>query len=408
MEASGTTVDPPPATRRVDRNVLLLALCQALFMSGTSLTVTVSTLVGFALAADKTLASLPFTVQLLATMVASIPAAALMARVGRKPGFMLGTVLAAGGAAICVVAVLDHHFWLFVLGSALIGIYSGFANYFRFAASDNAPPALRSRAISYVLAGGVLAAFIGPTLARLTRDLIPGAPFAGSFAAIIGLYVLSFLLLTRLHLPLADKAGQAGEVPARPLASIAAQPRYVIAVICGMLGYAVMSLVMTATPLAMQHHGHPFGDTAFVIQWHVVAMFAPAFVTGRLIERLGLLPVLFTGVVFAVLTVAINLTGSTTWHFWTALVLLGLSWNFLFVGATTLLSDTYAPAERFKAQALNDFTVFSVVGMASLSAGALQTLYGWQAVNLVALPMLAIILIALSILWRLTRPTRTL
>lgn len=382
------------------RNVPILALCQALYMSGTSLMVATSALVGFALAADKTYASMGFTAQLLSTMLASIPAAALMSRFGRKPAFLLGTVIAALGAMLCTYAIIRHRFDLFIVGSMLLGASSGFANYYRFAAADNVDVAHKSRAISYVLAGGVLAAVIGPNLANLTRDTISDAAFAGSYAAIIALYVLSFVLLSflKLHQP-APSLGIAID-SGRPLRVIARQPRFIIAIICGMLGYATMTLVMTATPLAMQHHAYPFSDTSFVIQWHVLGMFAPSFFTGHLIQRFGLLRIMLGGAVMGVACVFINLSGTSIEHFWLALVLLGLSWNFLFIGATTLLTETYASNERFKSQALNDFMVFSMVSLASLSAGALQHLLGWQFVNYAALPMLVIIMASLSWLYR--------
>ncbi len=385
------------------RNVPILALCQALYMSGTSLLVATSALVGFALAQDKAYASLGFTVQLLATMFASIPAAALMSRIGRRPSFLIGTMIAAAGALLCTYAIRNGSFGTFIIGSALLGVSSGFANFYRFAAADNVEPAQRSRAISYVLAGGVLAAVIGPNLANLTRDLVAGAPFAGSYSAMLGLYLMAFILLLFLQLPQATPATLRAERSGRPLHRIAAQPRFIIAVTCGMLGYATMALVMTATPLAMQHHAYPFSDTAFVIQWHVLAMFAPSFVSGQLIERFGLIAMLGIGALLGLACVAINLSGTGMWHFWTALVLLGLSWNFLFIGATTLLTTTYRSSERFKAQALNDFLVFSLVAAASLSAGALQHLVGWRAVNLAALPMLSVVLISLLWLSRLER-----
>lgn len=383
------------------RNVPILALCQALFMSGTSLLVATSALVGYSLVSDKTYASLAFTAQLLATMLATIPAAALMSRIGRKPAFLIGTVIAATGALTCTVAIIQHQFALFVVGSALLGTSSGFANYYRFAAADNVDQTHKSRAISYVLTGGVLAALIGPNLANLTRDTISNATFAGSYAAIVLLYVASFVLLSFLKLPQPYQTLDTDTHSGRPLAVIARQPRFVIAVICGMLGYATMTLVMTATPLAMQHHAHPFSDTSFVIQWHVLAMFAPSFFTGQLIRRFGLLPILLLGGLLGLASIFINLTGTSVNHFWLALLLLGLSWNFLFIGATTLLTEVYTPAERFKTQALNDFLVFSMVSLASLFAGVLHHLLGWQVVNLAAIPMIAIVLLSIAWLYRI-------
>ncbi len=385
------------------RNIPILALCQALFMSGTSLMVATTALVGFALADDKSYASLPFTFQLVATMFTSIPAAMLMAKIGRKLTFLLGTVVAMFGAAICAFAVIQQDFLLFILGSVLIGIFSGFANFYRFTAADTVKKENKSRAISYVLAGGVLAAIIGPNLANLTRDTISGAAFAGSYASIIILYILSFIALNFLDLPHQKQISKVKQNSGRPLSAIARQPRFIVAVICGMLGYATMTLVMTATPLAMQHHQHIYADTAFVIQWHVLGMFAPSFFTGHLIKRLGLLPVMFTGAIFGLACIFINLNGTTVNHFWFALLLLGISWNFLFIGATTLLTETYRENEKFKAQALNDFLVFSVVSVASLSAGILHHQIGWQFVNYLAIPAIIIILISLAWLYKINK-----
>ena len=377
-------------------NIPILALCQALFMSGTSLMVATTALVGFALADDKIYASLPFTFQLVATMFTSIPAAMLMAKIGRKSTFLLGTIIAMLGAAICAFAVIQHNFLLFIIGSVLIGMFSGFANYYRFTAADSVDTEHKSRAISFVLAGGVLAAIIGPNLANYTRDIISNATFAGSYASIIILYVLSFILLNFLDLP-HKKSSESSQDSGRPLSVIARQPRFIIAVVSGMLGYATMALVMTATPLAMQHHNHAYADTAFVIQWHVLGMFAPSFFTGNLIKRFGLLPIMTVGALFGLACIFINLNGTSTSHFWFALLLLGISWNFLFIGATMLLTETYNENEKFKTQALNDFLVFSVVSAASLSAGILHHKFGWQFVNYIAIP--AVIGIIVSLIW---------
>lgn len=376
-------------------------------MSGMSLIVATSALVGFALASNKAYASLPFASQLIATMLTSIPAAMLMARFGRKASFMLATLIAISGGALCTLAIIQQRYLMFAAGSVLLGIFAGFANYYRFTAAETVDQDYRSRAISYVLAGGVLAAVIGPNLANLSRDLISGASFAGSYAATISLYIMSFVLLSFLRLPGNNATDQLSPAQhARPLLTIARQPRFIVAIICGMLGYGIMSLVMTATPLAMQHHAHPFSETSFVIQWHVLGMFAPSFFTGHLIRRFGLIAVMFTGAICGLMCVLINLTGTTVQHFWVALTLLGISWNFLFIGATTLLTETYRSEEKFKTQALNDFLVFSVVAAASLSAGMLQHHFGWQYVNYGAIPAVIIIILSLAWLYRLNREQR--
>ncbi len=366
-------------------------------MSVTTMTVTISVLVGFALASNKAYATLPFTAQLIAGTLMSIPAAMLMARIGRKPAFMLATLLGMSAGVLCTFAIMQANFVLFVMGCMFIGLFNGFGYYYRFAAADAVDPDYKSRAISYVLAGGVVAAFIGPNIATYTKDLIGNALFAGSFATLIGFYLLIFILLGFLKLPDSANRQDSIKVSGRPLSMIMKQPCFIVAVLNGMLGYSVMSLIMTATPLAMQHNHHALPDTSFVIQWHVLGMFAPSFFTGTLIKRIGLLKIMFTGGLAGVACVVINLTGTSVSHFWLALFLLGISWNFLFIGATTMLTETYRSEERFKTQAANDFIVFSMVAIASLSAGALQHHFGWQAVNFGAIP--ALIIILFSLVW---------
>lgn len=371
-------------------------------MSGSSMIIATTSLVGFALASDKSLSTLPLAAQFIAMMLTTIPAALLLQKIGRKKGFMVATFFGISGSALAAMAILQEQFWLFGVGTALIGVFNGFGIYYRFAAADAVGSEYKSLAVSFIMAGGVVAAFVGPNLAGRTRDLIASAPFAASFGALIVLYMASLAVLSFLDLPpepVPAPSPAAGSV--RSLKVIARQPMFIVALASGMLGYAVMVLLMTATPLAMQHCAFSFSDTTFVVQWHVFSMFAPSFVTGYLIRRYGVLNILFTGTIFGVICVAINLTGETVLHFWTALLFLGISWNFLFVGATTLLTETYRPVERAKTQALNDFIVFTCVAGASLSAGALQHLYGWRAVNLGVIPMLALILA--SILWGKSR-----
>ena len=385
------------------RNIPILAFAQAMMMSATSLMITASALVGYALADDKSLATLPLAAGFVAIMLTSIPAAWLMHRIGRKHGFMLATGFGIGGASLATWSILNGQFWGFVAAASVMGMYNGFGNYYRFAAADSVEASLKGRAISFIMAGGVIAAFIGPNLANVSREWISGATFAGSYAAIIGLHLLTTLALSFLHLPReADDKVHEGPPP-RPLATIIRQPRFIIALLCGTLGYGVMSLVMTATPLAMNHHAHHFDDTTFVIQWHVLGMFAPSFFTGFLIERFGLRTILRSGALFGFACVAINLTGTSVWHFWLALFLLGLGWNFLFIGATTLLTRTYHPSEQAPAQASNDFAVFTTVTLASLSAGALQHHFGWQMVNIGVLPLLTVVWLAIAWLGRVER-----
>jgi MFS family permease len=381
---------------RLNSNVLILALCQALMMTANSLLIASSALVGLRLAANDSLATLPLALQLLSTMVASIPASLLMGRVGRRAGFMLGSVVGVAGAALGAAAIMQHRFWWFCAAAALLGLFNGFGIYYRFAAADAVPAAQRTRAISYVLAGGVLAAFLGPNLANWTRDAFDGAPFAGSLLALVLVYLASLLLQAGLRIPVPPRPSL-DAVPARPLAVIARQPVFLVALLCATLGYALMSFIMTATPLAMHRQLHDFSDTAFVIQWHVFAMFAPSFITARLIERVGVLSIMLTGAACIATCIAVNLLGATVWHYWTALCLLGVGWNFLFVGGTTLLTGSYREAEKARAQALNDFVVFTAVAAASWSAGLLHHELGWRWLNLGALP--AVLAVFGALLW---------
>lgn len=373
-------------------------------MSANSLLITTSALVGFALADDKSLATLPLAAQFIATMLMSIPAALLMERIGRKQAFIFSTLFGLSGGVVATLAILNGEFWWFMLGTILFGCFNAFGNYYRFAAADAVDVDHKSRAISYVMVGGVMAALIGPNLARFTRESIEGSLFAGSYASMIVIYMLVVLTLSFIKLPPKETEEINAEL-ARPLSVIAKQPRFIVALLGAMLGYAVMSLVMTATPLAMHEYNHVFADTSFVIQWHVLGMFAPSFFTGHLIKRFNVLRVMFVGALLGVACIAINLLGTSLWHFWAALLLLGISWNFLFIGGTTLLTETYRPNERAKTQAMNDFIIFTTVSVAILSAGALQHQLGWQTVNMSALPMLVVIM--LSLIWLKTKEKST-
>jgi MFS family permease len=382
------------------RNVLLLAACQAMMMTGGSLLIATSALVGYRLAPDQALATLPLALQMLAGMLASIPASLFMQRVGRRAGFVVGSSIGAAGAALAAYAIVQNRFGLFALAAALSGVFAGFGNYYRFAAADAASEEYRSRAISYVLAGGVLAALVGPNLARWTHDWL-ATPFAGSFVALTGIMGLSVLVQLFLRIPHTRAEAHGG---GRPLTVIARQPTFVVAALSGMFGYGVMSLVMTATPLAMHAHHFAFDDTAFVIEWHVLGMFAPSFFTGQLIRRFGALQIMRLGAVLDIACVLINLSGTGQLaHYWLALTLLGVGWNFLFIGATTLLTETHRPAEKAKTQALNDFLVFSTVTLAVLSSGQLQHRFGWQAVNLGVVPLILVTLAATAWLARRRR-----
>jgi MFS family permease len=378
------------------RNVGVLALSQGLAMTANSLVLSSSALVGVALADNPAYATLPIALQFLATMIFTIPASLFMGRFGRRAGFLLAAALGVVAGVLAAIAILQGRFELFSIAAILVGAFNAFGNYYRFAAVDAAGPALAGRAVSLVLAGGVVAAFAGPNLASFTRELVSSAEFAGSYVALIGVYILAFAAVMFVDIPKPVRRERADS--GRSLRAIASQPGFVVAAVAGMLGYGVMSLVMTATPLAMKADSFAFGSTAFVIQWHVVGMFAPSFFTGRLIARYGLVRIMMVGALLEAACVGVNLTGEGILQYWMSLVFLGMGWNFLFIGATTLLTRMHDDAEKAKTQALNDFLIFSTVAGASLSAGALQGSLGWRAVNLAVLPMVLVVLAALALL----------
>ncbi len=370
------------------RNVLLLALCQAAFMSSASLVATVGSLAGHVLAADKGLATLPATAVVVGTALGTVPASLLMRRAGRRRGFIAGTVFAMAGGLVAAAAIGLGSFWLLALGSALVGMSSAFGQLYRFAAAEAVPEAERSRAISLVLAGGLVASFVGPQLAKVTADLVD-TRYAASFLTVPLLALVTILLLLGLRLPATERATMVGA--ARPLGTIVRQPAFLAAVVAQMTGYGVMNLLMTGTPLAMTaYHGHGLGDAVFVIQWHMVGMFLPGFFTGPLIRRIGERPTILLGIGVNVASLAVAFTGVGIWHFWLALTLLGVGWNLMFVGGSTLVTRTYASAERAKAQAANDFAIWATVAATSLSAGQLLHRHGWTAVVTTAIPLLGL------------------
>ena len=381
------------------RNVILLASSQAILITGASLLLTSCALVGMALAGNRSLATLPLALLFLAQMATTIPASLYMQRVGRRLGFMTSSVFGMAGAAIATIGILKAEFSIFCFGTMFIGVFNGFGQYYRFAAAETAPEEYRSRAISYVLAGGLIAAFAGPNLAKWSRQLLP-QEFAGSLAILTGIYLIALSIAFFLSLP--KPGATTRSTGGRPLGEIARQPAYLVAVASAMVGYGVMNFIMIATPLAMHDYAHRFSDTAFVIQWHIFGMFVPSFFTGQLIRKFGTANIMLAGVLLLGLCVGINFTGTTVTHFWGSLIFLGLGWNFLFVGATTQLTTTYASNEKAKAQALNDFIVFGTVSLTSLSSGAVQNILGWATINMAVIPFL--LLIVLANLWLRGKP----
>ncbi|HXV23030.1 MAG TPA: MFS transporter [Alphaproteobacteria bacterium] len=376
-------------------NLLVLALSQALAMTCMTMVITTVALVGAELTPIKELATLPLALQLAVTMLTAIPASLLMRRFGRRTGFSVGALAGIASALISAFAIHMGSFFLFTVSAAAYGIAQSFAGFYRFAAIESAPPERRAKAASLVLGGGVVAGLIGPTLAVFSRDLVAGSLFAGTYLSIAALSALAVLLMQGLRMPNLSGGSAQGSGSVRELLS---RPVFLTAMASAAVGYASMSLVMTATPLAMAEHHHSFPATAFVIQWHVVAMYAPSFITGSLIHRLGVINIMLAGAVAMLATVAINESGTGLGEFWTALVLLGIGWNFMYVGGTTLLSQAHSPDERAKAQALNEFAMFGLITLASLSSGLLQQTVGWSWVNLAVVPgILAVALASLRL-----------
>ena len=377
------------------RQVFLLASAQALFQTASVLVMTIGGLAGAQLAPSAGWATAPIASMFLGTAVTTVPASVWMSRVGRRVGFMTGAGLGVFGGILAAAGLFAGSLFLLCLGTLLVGAYQAFAQFYRFAASEVASDAFQSRAISLVLAGGVLAALAGPALGRIGGDLIQPA-YTGSFLilALVSLFAAGILLGVRVPRP----AGTAKDGPgARKLAEVVRQPAYLVALFGAATGYGVMILAMTATPLAMAQHHHELGATASVIQLHVLGMFLPSFFTGTLIARLGVLPVMFGGILLLTGHVGFSLSGTGFYSFTAALILLGVGWNFLYIGGTNLLTRTYGAAEKGKAQAVNDLTIFIIGLGASLSAGVLQNAVGWQNLNLMLLPWLA--LAAAAILW---------
>ena len=368
------------------KNVAVLAACQALLFTNNSILIAVNGLAGYALAPDKALATLPVTMYFIGSTLAALPVSLLMKRIGRRAGFTVGAIFAILGSVLSAWGVYASAFWLLCAGVLVLGGYFAAAQYYRFAAADSVPADFKSKAISLVLAGGIVGGFLGPETSKLTNDAIAGHAYVGAYVSLVAFAVLSILLLRWLDIPALPESAR--KDAGRPMAVIARQPVFVVALLAAMVSYGVMNLLMTATPLAMMDAHHPFSDAAFVIQWHMVAMFAPSLITGVVIQRVGLLPVMLAGVGLNIICVVIALAGMDVTHFWFALVLLGVGWNFLFVGATTLLTESHTPAERAKAQGINDALVFFTLVVSSLSSGALFTYQGWQTMNTWAVPFL--------------------
>jgi len=377
----------------------VLAGCQALSMTGVSLVMMITALAGAYLSNDPQLATLPLAMQFVGTMCATIPAALFMRRFGRHLGFSLGQILGLIGGALSTYSLFDNNFSMFIVGAIVIGFHNAFWSYYRFAAAEATSSAYRSRAISYVLAGGVVAAVVGPELSILTRESFAPVLFAGCYTGMAIISFVAFVLLQFARLPKPTVSLHNGKP--RDLPEIMRQPKFVVAALSAMVGYGVMIHIMSVTPLSMVDRGLTFEDAAFVIEWHALAMFGPSFLTGSFVKRFGAVPVISLGLALNIVCLAVNLSGTDLLNYWIALAALGLGWNFMFVGGTSLLTETYRPEEKEKVQAINDFLTFATISLATFSSGALHSTMGWSAVNAVMVFPLAIAFSA--ILWFVTK-----
>ncbi len=377
-------------------NLTLYFLAQVIFVSGSVLIVTLGGIVGSEMAPHPSLATLPLSLMVIGTALATVPAALLMQRIGRRYGFAGGALLAVSGSLLAVLGLEINSFALFTAAVGLIGATLAFSAQFRFAAAENVARERAGWAISIILLGSIGGAIVGPELATRSPGWIRDQPYQGALLAMTGLYVLAagLLLLTRNPIPTSDAESRAA---GRSLFEIAVQPAFAVAVLAGVIGQGAMIFIMTATPISMHVvDGHSIDDTARVIQAHVVAMYLPSLASAPLIQRFGAYKLMTAGAVALGATVAVGLAGQELMHYWWALVLLGVGWNFLFVGGTTALVAAYRPAEKFRAQALNDFSIFGVSALASVLAGALLHGFGWPVVLLSVLPALVLMLAAVT------------
>jgi len=367
------------------RNITLLSAAQAMLFTNNVTLIALNGLVGYQLAMDKSFATLPVTTQIIGSALFALPASNLMQRIGRRAGFLAGTLAGLIGGAIATLGVYLQSMAMLCLGTFILGIYGAFGQFYRFAAADAATANFKAKAISLVVAGGLVGGIVGPALSKWTRHLAP-TEFLASYASLMVFCLFTVLILSLLRMP-EIKAG-AASAPPRPLRAIALQPVFVVAVISSAFGYGIMNLLMTATPLAMGLCGHPYGDAANVISAHVIAMFAPSFFTGSLIQRFGVLRIMLAGVVIMCVCLAVSLSGVSVAHFWWSLVLLGLGWNFMFVGGSTLVTECYLPAEKARAQGLHDLLVFCTTATSSFASGLLLKANGWEMLNYAAMPFL--------------------
>ncbi|ENO92839.1 MFS transporter [Thauera phenylacetica] len=383
------------------KNLWLLAIAQGLFLTNNVVFIAINGLVGFSLAPVGWMATLPVMGYVVGGALSTGLVARSQRRWGRQLSFQLGLLVAFLTALLCAFALSIGSFWLLVAGTVIAGYYSANGQLYRFAAGELAPPSFREKAVSLVLAGGLIGAVIGPNLANHTREAL-GAPFLGSYLALAVVALVSMAVMAGIRFP-SEPAKKAGADGGRPLGEIVRQPVFIVSTLAAAMSYGVMNLLMAATPLAMDVCGMPFSDAALVLEWHVIGMFAPGFFTGHLIKRFGVLQVMGAGVALNFACVAVALSGQDLHQFLVALFLLGLGWNFLFTGATTLSMEAYRPEEKDKAQAAINFVVFAVMAFTSFASGALVTTQGWDLLNLGSIVPLALTAAALAWLALLRR-----
>ena len=378
----------------MNRNLYLLAICQGLFLVNNVVFIAINGLIGLSLAPMGWMATLPVMGYVVGGALSTTLVARAQSAWGRKVSFQIGLAVGFASALLCAWAVADKNFWLLVCATVIAGYYSANGQLYRFAAAELAAPAFRDKAISLVLAGGLIGAIAGPNLATHTRNLFP-VPFAGAYLSLALIALVSMLLMAGLAFPpVAPKV--AGSSTGRPMGEIMRQPVFIVSTLGAGLGYGIMNLLMASTPLAMQICSLPFEDTAMVLQWHVIGMFAPGFFTGALIKRFGVLQIMAVGVALNAACIAVALSGAGLQQFVVALFLLGVGWNFLFTGGTSLSMQAYRPEEKDRVQGMINFCVFGVMALSSFASGALVTTQGWEMLNLGSLVPVALTAITLA------------
>jgi len=396
-----TPFDAASGDRLAKRNALVLATGQALAGANNSVIFATGGILGAMMAPDKSLATMPLSLMVCGMAVGSLPVGALARRYGRRITYQIGAVFGTIAGLIGYAAITHGSFWLYLVATFCGGLYAASHMSYRFAAADTASPAFKPKAVAWVMAGGLFAAFIGPQLVIFTKDLLPPYLFAASYLGQAAVAAIACVMLALVRVPKAAAHSHGG---GRPLSEIARQPRFIVAATCGTASYALMNLMMTSAPLAMVDCGLSVSDATLGIQWHVLAMYAPSFFTGSLILRFGITRIVALGLALLALSAVVGFSGMTVWHFWGALVLLGVGWNFALVGATTMVTETHRPEERNKVQAFNDFCIFGTMAVGSFVSGGMLAHFGWFLVNVVMFPVVAVA--AAMLAWLVLRKER--